>query len=216
MGTVSIFTAKIKLKWYISACLGVMVVQVSCSVTGLEGLDTDLTVILGQFQAASNRSLDKISSAMLNTLSLHIEKDVYAASVYYPTVYKRRSENFSLGTALNNVSVNAKPLIENMRAGIDYQPTGEHAVKKWGGVEGRWGRADGDQLIARIEKKSPPYTWGQDKVPERPFWRNFVTEMIEGGVAERTFIKAMGLQGTDWMLEADGQGVIREEEDGSY
>lgn len=190
--------------------------ELACTVTGLESLDKDLAVILAQFQCAANRTLDELNSAMLNTLARHIEKDVYDESVYYPKVYKRRSENFSLGTPLNNVSVNAKPLVDHMRAGIDYQPTGEHAVKKWGGVEGRWGRADGDRLIARIEKLSPPYTWGQDKVPARPFWQNFVTEMVEGGEAERTFFSAMDRQGPDWHLEADGSGVIREDEDGSY
>ena len=69
---------------------------------------------------------------------------------------------------------------------------------------------DGDDLVNRIEKNDPAYNWGR-RPKNRPFFRNFVEEML-GGRAEETLVRAMN--GADATLElAEDAGMIREEDD---
>ena len=69
---------------------------------------------------------------------------------------------------------------------------------------------DGDDLINRIEKKDPEYNWRR-KPPKRPFFRNFVEEMLDGR-AEETLVRAMNGADPTLGMAAD-MGVIREEDD---
>ena len=72
---------------------------------------------------------------------------------------------------------------------------------------------DGDALINRIEKSDPDYNWNRMRRPEnRPFFRNFVEEMIEGQRAENTLVAAMNAANPTLGLAADGN-IIRENED---
>ena len=69
---------------------------------------------------------------------------------------------------------------------------------------------DGDDLVNRIEKNDPAYNWGR-RPKNRPFFRNFVEEMLDGR-AEETLVRAMN--GADPTLElAEDTGMIREEDD---
>ena len=160
------------------------------------------------FRAVMNTIVTEIFAAMPNvvndaqdTLKRHIDKDVYSA--YTPTVYKRRSDNESYGTPLNNMLMYTKeisPVGGNVggklvvTSRLYYNPTGVHTVKKWsssGSSKKGILNVDGNDLINRIEKKSPGYNWGNDIVPARPFWQEFVTEMVQGGEFEKAFVSEM-------------------------
>ena len=68
-------------------------------------------------------------------------------------------------------------------------------------------------MINRIEKSDPDYNWNRMRRPEnRPFFRNFVEEMIEGQRAENTLVAAMNAANPTLGLAADGN-IIRENED---
>lgn len=150
-----------------------------------------------------------------DTLKKHIDKDVYDA--YEPVVYKRRSDDHKYGISLG-AQVYSEPFTKvipatNFNSGgrlgftarIWFNPSGEHKVKKWN-------TASGNDLIGRIEKKSPAYTWGQDEVPARPFWQRFIDEMVGGGEFENSFVDAM--RGTEDIV-ADGN-VIEDPSDRDY
>lgn len=164
------------------------------------------------FAAVYNQILLEVASSVekaLNDAKPHLKKrieaDVY--KVYSPTVYKRRSDDSTLGVSLAAQAI-TEPYTSVIKPGggnvngmlqvtsrLYYNPQGNHKRKKWH-------TADYDDLIGRIEKKSPPYTWGQAQVPERPFWQNFVDEMVGGGELERLFVDAM--KSAEPTIVADG------------
>ena len=77
-------------------------------------------------------------------------------------------------------------------------------------------KVDGDDLIGRIEKHDPEYNWLPKKgkqIPNRPFWQNFVDEMVDDAELERFFVNAMKTQGFEIEI---GCGVERETSDGKY
>lgn len=45
---------------------------------------------------------------------------------------------------------------------------------------------------------------GPDAPPPRPFFENFVTELVEGGRAEETLVRAMNQQDAELQIEANG------------
>lgn len=179
--------------------------ELTVKVSGLESIDEDFKAFQAELSAAVRGAMDDVGERMKDALKRHIEQDVY--DEYSPKVYQRRSENLLRGTPLNNMDANT--FVFNKGAGLtlDYLPTGEHEVKKWSDE-------DGDDLVGRIEKKSPPYNWGDDQVPARPFFQNFVDKMTTQGELGRYFIDAMRDQGV--IVEDDGAGVVRESGDGEY
>lgn len=179
--------------------------ELTIRIDGLNEIDKEFQDIQNQIAAAVRSSMDVVGIQMKNALKSHIETDVYDYDVYTPDVYKRRSENPALGTPLNDMDANT--YIFNKGAGVtlQYLPTGEHTTKKWHD-------ADGDDLVGRIEKFEPPYNWGD--APPRPFFQNFVAEMVDQNELERYFMEAMA--GNGFLVESDETGVIRESEDGDY
>lgn len=165
---------------------------------------------------------DAVEEALQNSTEIlkeHIITDVYSHSVYEPKVYKRRSENSGMGVPLSDVKAYAhtleKPAGGNANGTLwassrlhylDYNPSGKHRRRKWSGT-------NGDDLIGRIEKKDPAYNWGQDQVPPRPFWQNFITEMVVGKKLETLFCDA--LREKEPSVVADGL-ILEESEDREY
>ena len=189
-----------------------MQITVQGTMTG--SLDKELMSILAsEIAPAVKRALEDTGNDSLFVLKKHIEEDVYAA--YDPPIkYVRRSENAGLGTPLNDIehtghiSADIDPFL-NGRVDIDYEPTGEHRNQKWSDL-------DGDDLISRIEKKSPKYRWGQRLVPKRPFWKNFTNQMTDGGDFAKSFDIYM-----QWDLPKDVDFIAdsiveREDADGDY
>lgn len=187
--------------------MGEIGISVTASELNYQALTEDLGNILSA--EAMGRVANEVYGDMKDSLQEHIRTDVY--SEYKPKVYKRRREYAGFGPALINIDRNSVPIIKpgkgGAQVGIIYMPSGEHERE-------RWHTADGDDLIGRIEKKDPPYTWDAKKrkpIPPRPFWQNFVDEMVGSGFAasvSRAF-KGEGIEISDISVE-------REPEDGNY
>ena len=182
---------------------------------GEHSLDEDYITFTKVFGQAIINAIDQVSAKMTDALKSRIDLDVYAA--YSPTVYSRRKDNPSLGIPLNDMDKNvrvitgghvgAKGIDATMR--IYYNPTGQHENAEWSNV-------DYDELIGRIEHHSPEYEWLPKKttLPDRPFWQNFVDEMIDGKEVERYFVDAIKNEGFGELI-ADG-GIKRDSNDGKY
>lgn len=184
--------------------------------TGFEDIEKEAMKILtpSKWREISNA----VYADMKDALDSHIQSDVYHE--YIPKMYKRRRDDPRRGISLAE-SVEDERYTKQIGpfdyasmelvAGLSYEPTGQHE-ETW-----RWSDTNGDKLIGRIEKKDPPYNWEPkgEKIPERPFWKRFVEEMIEGGRIERileTELKRLGIaESTDHIT-----GVIRQSEDGNY
>lgn len=177
-------------------------------VIGENSIDEELTAFLKQtINPAVTKALDSVGVDMAGALKRHIQTDVYDA--YTPKVYERRSEHPGAGTPLDDMNANALTYNHGSSLTFAYKPTGEHSNPTWHSV-------DGDDLIGRIEKHDPEYRWlpKNGTLPNRPFWQNFVNEMIDQKEMEYYFVAAMIMQGiTD--ITADGD-LTRESGDGQY
>lgn len=182
-----------------------------------ESWDGDLEKeLIAALRADINPALAKanaaVKEAMRDSLARHLETDMYGE--YDPKMYERRGENGGmLGQAIHLDSAIAGMVSDSTRATINYKPSGDHPT-----VSG-WHKVDGDDLIGRIEKHDPEYNWlprKGKKIPNRPFWQNFVDEMVDSGGMEVAWMNAMLEALPDgWKLDMD-KGVEREANDGSY
>lgn len=177
------------------------------------GFDADLAALEAQVKTAALHAGTILQEDMRACLTEHIVDDVYDA--YDPDYYTRRLSDGGLLDIPKNTAGSPPPFVsgDGVEIELQYEPDGA--------TDGN-GRAldphlDGDELIGRIEKKDPDYDWPTDRVggksllPERPFFRNFVEEMI-GGRAEKTMVFGMNAADPALGVAADG-GVVRESED---
>ena len=188
-------------------------IGVKIEASGFETIEKEAKLILNA--KVSREISNTVYADMKEALEQHVKDDVYRS--YYPEKYLRRSEKPSFGTSLLKSAETAKQIgpfdYSTMEwvTGLDYEPTGEHENYEWYGV-------DGDLLIGRIEKKEPPYQYEPRNgkgIPERPFWQNFIEELIEGGRLERTVEAELKRRG----IAEPGDhitGVIRDSSDGNY
>lgn len=155
-----------------------------------------------------------VFAEMRDALEEHIKSDVYAE--WEPSKYLRRSEHTGMGTSLLESAENAQAIYKKdgykWTSGLRYEPTAEHDNPEWSDPD-----MEPDRLIGRIEKKIPPYIYEpiRGEIPKRPFWQNFVTEMIEGGRLARTvetILKEKGIAEPGDSI----RDVLREESDGNY
>lgn len=174
--------------------MGVFKGSATCKITGLED---DLKKIEERFYAALGKAYGVLEDDMEACLGEHIAEDVYDAYPD-PTVYERRKDK----GGLLDFDSNLKKGGSSDEAKIEYEPSGES--EQW------YHPVDGDELIRRIESRNPQYEWVKD-MPERPFFQNFVAEMIEGGRAEMTLVdvmngldKDLGVTSYDYGVERDG------------
>lgn len=184
------------------------------------------------------RIAESVGNVMKETLEHRIEEDVYKE--YNPKVYPRRSDpkNSGYGVALNNMekTVTLYPKPKDHIAGkvvvtFVYQPSGEHS-----GTFGEFFNEDqltrlhkkasdpikpnpvhGDDLIRRIETGRGYDYHPSSKDPHpftepRPFWANFVAEMLEGGEFDRAVKSAFAAEGID----IQDVHTERENSDGNY
>lgn len=167
-------------------------------------LENDVKAFKAELSAAMGKAMDEVGADMQEALARHIETDVYPA--YQPKMYERRYDNGGLVAQARSAKV------YNHGAGVslEYKPDGTHPT-----ISG-WHKVDGDDLIGRIEKHSPEYNWLPKRgkqIPNRPFWQNFVDEMVEDAELERFFVNAMKAQGFEIEI---GGGVERDSQDGQY
>ena len=163
-----------------------MRVTVSATVTGL---DEDMAAMEQRFAAALTGALPALKDDMAQCLAEHVQKDVY--DQFTPTEYQRRGDDGGLA----DIEGNAAFVLGADSVSMDYQPSGESEQVRY--------PLNGDALIGRIEHLNPEYDWTR-KPPARPFFENFVTELIEGGRAEETLVRAMNERDGGLAIEANG------------
>lgn len=192
-------------------------ITISVGVSGLDSIDADVKAELNKIVLATAESLKDVQADMKESLAAHIQKDVYDA--YTPKEYERRVDHAGTGIpiiASENIDpigpfsgANADKTGFSVTAGIDYNPTGFYPGRD------DWSNVDENELIGRIEKKSPPYEYEgeQRKIPKRPFWQKFVTEQTGGNALGDSFVRAMAMRG---IVVGGETTVIREAQDGDY
>ena len=185
--------------------------------TGIDDFDKDfgafLNTLIEEVGEASEKALDEAR----DTLREKIITEVYAKSIYTPTVYKRRSEKSGRGIPLSDVQAYSK-IIPYAGGNINgtlqtttrlyYNPRGEHTVSKWHSV-------DYNELIGRIEKKDPPYKWNPKnrEIPPRPFWQHFIDEMVNQKELEKAFVFALKAKEKETITDGN---IIEEQLDREY
>lgn len=169
------------------------------------GFEADLATLEKQVKDAFRASRQALADDMRLCLQDHVEADVYDR--FQPTEYVRRREDGGLDDMRASATVYSDERDGGMNLTLLYQPSGAAD----GEGEPVDPHVDGDDLIDRIEKRNPEYNWTR-KPPKRPFFSNFVQEMIDGGRAEETLVRAMNAAEPTLGMAADG-GVIREEDE---
>lgn len=173
--------------------------------TGIDDFDAQFKTFLNEL-AVDISNAEKIAmSDARDTLKRHVINDVYDAYPD-PTSYKRRKESGGLSDVEANTTT-IDPTGGNVNGNLSvytalyYNPTGKHRIKSWSSGTDKPGvvNVDYNALISRIETKSPAYNWGQDLVPARPFWQEFIKEMIDDGELEKSIV---------WALEKKWGNVI--------
>lgn len=170
-------------------------------VSGEKEIDAEFQAFQKELAKEVTAAMNDVGSDMQLELASHIQDDVYDA--YSPKKYQRRGN----GGGLIAQAQTAKIYNHGAGVSLEYKPSGAHSNPDWH-------TADANDLISRIETKDPPYfKRAQAKVPPRPFWQNFVNEMVDGGALEDSFVRAMLMQGED--VVADGN-LTRDANDGVY
>lgn len=169
------------------------------------GFEQDIAALEKQVKNAFRASRQALADDMRLCLQDHVEYDVY--SKFQPIEYARRGESGGLADMRTSATVYSDERDGGMNLTLLYQPSGAAD----GEGEPVAPHVDGDDLIDRIEKRNPEYNWMR-KPPKRPFFSNFVQEMIDGGRAEETLVRAMNAAEPTLGLTESG-GVIREETD---
>lgn len=211
--------------------MGEIHLNISASQMTLDDLVKDFGEALPEDKM--HRIAEYVGNEMKETLEYRIEEDVYKE--YRPRVYPRRSEHPGYGVALNNMEKNVDIFPQSIpgkaAVTLSYKPDGSHS--------GTFGDFYNAEQLARIHKKSsdpikPNPVHGDDLIRRietgrgydyrpssktkhpftepRPFWGNFVTELIEGGGFDKAVqdaFKAEGIEITDVHAE-------RERGDGNY
>lgn len=169
------------------------------------GFEADLAALEAQVKSAFRASRKALADDMRLCLQDHVEADVYDR--FQPTEYVRRGENGGLADMQGSATVYSDERDGGMNLTLLYHPSGA--------TDGEGNdvdpHVDGDDLITRIEKKDPEYNWRR-KPPKRPFFSNFVQEMVDGGRAEETLVRAINAAEPTLGM-AENAGMIREEDD---
>ena len=171
------------------------------------GFEKDMAALEKQVKDALLSAGTALQEDMKSCLAEHINADVYEA--YEPAAYVRREHKGGLLDMNKNTSESPQPqeIGGNVVIQLNYEPSGDTD----GNGEYIDPHVDGDVLIERIERREPDYNWNRVRDPgDRPFFRNFVEEMLDGR-AEETLVRAMN--GAEPALGLTESGMIREEDD---
>ena len=167
-----------------------------------------------EIRAKIAKGLMGLRDGMRESLAQHVVKDVYKA--YQPVQYERRGDNGGLQAQAMNATSHAdgSPDGTSYRIYISFSPNGNHSMEREWAEDGVY-PVHGDDLIGRIENWNPRYSYPprHRRLPRRPFWKNFVSAMVDDGMAEHIFASAMRELGEE-VIE-DGS-IVRESGDGDY
>lgn len=168
------------------------------------GFEQDIAAMEKQVKDAFRASRQLLADDMRQCLREHVVEDVY--DQYQPQEYVRRRGTRGLADMSASATVYSDERDGGMNLTLLYNPSGAED----GNGEPIEPHVDGDDLINRIEKNDPAYNWsGRPK--DRPFFHNFVEEMLDGRV-EETLVRGMNVADPSLGLAQD-MGVIREEDD---
>lgn len=170
------------------------------------GFEQDMAALEKQVKDAFRASRPALAEEMRQCLREHVVEDVYDKLV--PEEYVRRRGTKGLADMNASATVYSDERDGGMNLTLLYHPSGATD----GNGEPIDPHVDGDDLVNRIEKNDPAYNWGR-RPKNRPFFRNFVEEML-GGRAEETLVRAMN--GADATLELEATFWAMELEDDDY
>ena len=167
------------------------------------GLKEDLEKEHKKIKTHVNYALTETGVEMTYDLISALRRDWYGQ--YKPSVYERRTDNPSKGTPLGDMSNFDETYTDptNQILHFVYNPTGTHENPDWN-------TRSGDNLIEWIQRMHEYKRPGSDepylKIPARPFWNNFIDELINGGIMSK-FIKAMSPTYTVLEDKSDKKGL---------
>lgn len=160
--------------------------------SGLNSIDADVKLHKETINNIIPPSLGIVGAEMKEALKRHIESDFYAA--YSPKSYPRRKDSPNYGTPLNS-DANIHVFVQGSALSFGYFPDGSHTgivadSLNWKDYSERRGigggtaplvpyPVHGDELIQRLQNAR--YNWATS-APPRPFWNNFVNDMMSGGI----------------------------------
>lgn len=169
-------------------------------------LEDDLADQMKGLTGALAVALDGVITITKDRIKSHVKKDVY--DKWNPTEYERRREHGGIidvegATRVTGPQIGMIGKTPAVAFSLNYKPDGESY---------QWERPrDGDYLIQRIET-GEGYEWGTHP-GARPFWQNFVNEMIDQNELGDALYREMIALG----IEIDGfPSVSRESGDGEY
>lgn len=149
-------------------------------------------------QVVLERALRSVAKDAKEALMRHIREDVY--DKWNPKYYERR---YTGSGGLLSMYAGLTEFVSSGSMRLEYLPSGEQY--QWENP------ANNDELIRRIET-GRGYEWRKHPGP-RPFWNNFVDEMVDRQFAD-SFDRSMEQQlGEDYI---GGTTVEREPIDGVY
>lgn len=166
-------------------------------------LEQDISEFTAQLDAAVSESERALAPMIIELLYEHIQEDVY--NQYEPTQYLRRHDEprYYAGPAIDDLGQITSATYTPLSVEVEYNPDGE---------SDQWERPlCGDDLIRRIEQGGK-WEWNV-AMPKRPFMRNAVSELIEGGKAADWYAETIKTSNPDLEFKLDGNDVQRESAD---
>lgn len=164
--------------------------------TGADSIKKEYKAFNTKVYKGVQAGLTAVGSELTKQLQKHIQEEVYSPEAYTPKSYMRRID-YGGGTPIISAK-NMDLQLNKMSLTFSYEPSGRNT---------RYPNSDyvdGDKLINAIENSD--YTWkGTEHIPKRPFWNNFVDDMVgASGQAERIFVKGMNTAQPDLQVKTDG------------
>lgn len=177
-------------------------------ITGVESIQRDYDEFNLKVSRATGYGLKAVASELTPALQRHIQSDVYAA--YTPEMYERRYDHPQYGRSIYSE--------KNMRWDLVNRSDGQRSVEFTYEPNGRNTHystsdyyADGDSIISVLQGDKG-YLWlSEGRIGrERPFWDNFVDEVVSEG--DKWFVA--GFNQYDPSIRAKSEGkLVREASD---
>ena len=172
-------------------------------------LRQDLEAMTPEIDKGIYYGLTTVAADLPPLLQQHVRDDVY--DEYAPDKYLRRSEYPEYGVPIDDIrNMYSKAYPQSRHMVFQYFHKGAHSLYDDNPTYPQY--ISGDELLDVLESGSG-YSWevGKKNIPPRPYWSNFVTDVVEKGKAERAFGSGFNTSGigikavTDGNIKRDGQ-----------
>jgi hypothetical protein len=163
-----------------------------------EEITKEMGAALREIEPQIEAAMHDVAGQARESLLKHIYEDVY--DKWNPSAYERR---YTGSGGLASLYASLTESVSSSRILMEYYPSGQHP---------QWRKPlDGDGMISRIESGTG-YEWRKHPGP-RPFWTNFVDEMVDRGFGNAFDFAMFAQFGADY----EGQTQVeREAIDGDY